>query len=186
MTRPAPGSPGADPGLLRQVLRHVPTAVTVVCTLDGSDPVGHTIGSFVSASLDPPLVGYFAMQSSATLRAVRRSGAFTVNVLGEQQVELGRLFANRSQDPFDGVRWEPGTRGCPHLVGAVAVLDCDVDQLLTVGDHVLVVGRVVTADVQTLGRDALVFAGGRFRALSRGAPRQLPGAAAAAAWARTG
>ena len=67
-----PGPSGSDPRRLRQALRHVPTAVTVVCTLDGQVPVGHTIGSFVSASLDPPLVGYFAMRSSATLGAVRR------------------------------------------------------------------------------------------------------------------
>ena len=90
MSRSEPGRPGADPRLLRQALRHVPTAVTVVCTLDGQVPVGHTIGSFVSASLDPPLVGYFAMRSSTTLGVVRRTGAFSVNVLGEHQVELAR------------------------------------------------------------------------------------------------
>ncbi len=90
VTRSEPGRPGSDPRLLRQALRHVPTAVTVVCTLDGQVPVGHTIGSFVSASLDPPLVGYFAMRSSTTLGVVRRTGAFSVNVLGEHQVELAR------------------------------------------------------------------------------------------------
>ena len=73
--------------------RRCATAVTVVCTLDGRVPVGHTIGSFVSASLHPPLVGYFAMRSSATLRVVRRTGVFSVNVLGEHQVELARVFA---------------------------------------------------------------------------------------------
>ena len=98
---------------LRRILRQVPTSVTVVCTLDGQDPVGHTIGSFVSVSLDPPLVGYFAMRSVATLGAVRRSGRFSVNVLAEHQVALGQLFADRSDERFDGVRWKPGAGGCP-------------------------------------------------------------------------
>ena len=172
---------------LRRVLRHVPTSVTVVCTLDGNDPVGHTIGSFVSASLDPPLVGYFAMRSSATLWAVRRSGVFSVNVMGEHQVELARRFADRCDDPFDGVRWKPGPRGCPHLVAAVAVLDCEVDQVLTVGDHELVVGRVAAATVRAPGRGPLLFSGGRFRALSGSTPVQLPGPAAATpSWERAG
>jgi 3-hydroxy-9,10-secoandrosta-1,3,5(10)-triene-9,17-dione monooxygenase reductase component len=187
VTRFEPGRPGSDPRLLRQVLRHVPTAVTVVCTLDENVPVGHTIGSFVSASLDPPLVGYFAMRSSATLGAVRRSGAFSVNVLGEHQVELGRLFADRSGEPFASVRWEPGARGCPHLVGAVAVLDCDVDQVLTVGDHDLVIGRVTDTTVAVAGRGPLLFSGGRFRALARSTPARLLGpAGATGAWERTG
>ena len=187
--RPAitPGRPDADPRLVRQALRHVPTAVTVVCTLDGRVPVGHTIGSFVSASLHPPLVGYFAMRSSTTLGVVRRTGAFSVNVLGEHQVELARVFAHRSGEPFDGVRWERGTHGRPHLVGAVAVLDCDVDQVLAIGDHELVIGRVVAVTVPTPDPDPLLFAGGRFRALSRSTPVQLPGPAATpTSWGRAG
>ncbi len=97
------------------------------------------------------------------------------------------MFADRSGEPFDGVRWERGTRGRPHLVGAVAVLDCDVDQVLTVGDHELVIGRVVAVTVPTPDPDPLLFAGGRFRALARRTPAQLPGlAAATGAWERTG
>ena len=163
---------GADPRVVRQAMRHVPTAVTVVCARDGRARVGHTIGSFVSASLDPPLVGYFAMRSSVTLGVVRRTGRFSVNVLGEHQVELARLFAERCGEHVAGVAWQRGTRGRPHLVGAVAVLDCDVDQVMAVGDHELVVGRVVDVTVPTRGPDPLLFAGGRFRALAPGTPGQ--------------
>ena len=117
--------------------------------------------------------------------SVRRSGAFSVNVLGEHQVELARLFADRTGEAFDRVRWEAGARGCPHLVGAVAVLDCDVDQVLTVGDHELVIGRVAAATVRASGRGPLLFSGGRFRALSPGTPARLPGLAGTTApWER--
>jgi 3-hydroxy-9,10-secoandrosta-1,3,5(10)-triene-9,17-dione monooxygenase reductase component len=169
-----------------RVLRHVPTPVTVVCTLDGDHPVGHTIGSFVSVSLDPPLVGYFAMRWSGTLAAVRRSGRFSVNVLGAHQVEVGRRFADRSAEPFAGVPWEPGDLGCPHLAGAVAVLDCGVEQVVAVGDHELVVGRVFRTVVAPGDPDPLVFAGGRFRALAGGAPLKRHGDAAIDIWERTG
>jgi len=85
----------SQPRSLRQVLRHVPTSVTVVCALDGNVPVGHTIGSFVSVSLDPPLVGYFAMRSSRTLGVVRRTGEFSVNVPGGPQGGRARVFDDR-------------------------------------------------------------------------------------------
>ena len=189
--RPAGGVPrvnATDGRSLRRVLRRVPTSVTVVCTLDGTTRVGHTIGSFVSASLDPPLVGYFAMRSSATLGAVRRSGVFSVNVLGEHQVELARRVRRPLRvSPSTACGGSAGPHGRPHLVGAVAVLDCDVDQVLTVGDHELVIGRVVAATVRAPGRGPLLFSGGRFRALSGSAPVQLSGAAAATpSWERAG
>jgi flavin reductase (DIM6/NTAB) family NADH-FMN oxidoreductase RutF len=67
------------------------------------------------------------------------------------------------------------------------VLDCDVDQVLTVGDHELVIGRVVAVTVPTPDPDPLLFAGGRFHALARSTPVQLPGlAATTGAWERTG
>ena len=153
---------------LRQVLRSVPTSVAVVCTLTDATPVGHTIGTFVSVSLDPPLVGYLAMPGSETLEAVRRSGAFSANVLGAHQAELGWRFAQRSSDRpdrFAGVAWRPGPNGCPHLPGAAAVLDCDLHDVLSVGDHELVLGRVCAASTASPAGPPLVFSGGRFTTL---------------------
>ena len=83
--------------------------------------------------------------------------------------------------------WRPGPNTCPHLVGAVVVLDCDLHDVLTVGDHELVIGAVVAVTVPTPDPDPLLFAGGRFRALARSTPVQLPGLAQdTGAWERTG
>lgn len=150
---------------LRHALRSVPTSVAVVCTLNGTTPVGHTIGTFVSMSLDPPLVGYLAMHGSETLEAVRRSGAFSVNALGAHQAELGWRFAQRSSDRpdrFAGVVWRPGPNGSPHLAGAATVLDCDLHDVLTVGDHALVIGAVTAATTASSPTPPLVFSGGGF------------------------
>lgn len=169
----APRLPGDLPGMagtpsLRQVLAPVPTSLAVVCTMDGSHPVGVTIGSFVSVSLDPPLVAYFAMRSSATLRAVQRASAFSVNVLAEDQADLAEVFARRAADRFHGVRWHVGPGGSPHLDGALVVLDCELDSVTTVGDHEMVVGRTTGVAAVRPGAGPLVFALGRFHALTRG------------------
>lgn len=151
-----------DPRRLRHVLGQVPTSLAVVTTMNGPDPAGSTVGSFVSVSLDPPLVAWFAMRSSSTLGAVRDHGAFSVNVLAADQADLGEVFARRSVDRFRGVRWWVGASGTPHLDGALVVLDCDVDAMVTLGDHEMVVGRVTSAIVPRPGVEPLVFVRGRF------------------------
>lgn len=156
-----------DCGRLRQVLGHVPTSLAVVSTMDGPDPVGCTVGSFVSVSLEPPLVGYFAMEESWTLRAIRHHGAFSVNVLAEDQADLADRFSRPFIDRFGGTSWRPGAGGCPHLDGALIVVDCDLDGVLTVGDHEMVVGRVTVATARRPGVDPLVFARGRFHGYSK-------------------
>lgn len=152
--------------LLRRAARHVPTPVAVVCTTDGPRPVGATIGSFVTVSLDPPLVAWFALRPSMTLDAVRRSGSFAVNVLAEDQADLAAQFAVPSAHRFRNVPWQPGVTGNPHLERVVVVLDCDLHDVVTLGDHEMVVGRVTSATTEQPGAEPLVFSGGRFRELS--------------------
>ena len=157
-----------DPPSLRRVLRDVPTPVAVVCTADGRRPAGATVGSFVSVSLDPPLVAWFAMRPSSTLDAVRRSGCFAVNVLTEDQGDLAEAFARLSGDRFRGVSGRPGRSGNPHLDGALVVLDCDLEEVRRIGDHDIVLGRVTRAVSRRPDAEPLVFAGGGFRALAAG------------------
>ncbi len=150
---------------LREALAHVPTSVVVVTTMDGTEPVGSTIGSLVSVSLDPPLVAYFAMKTSSTLRAVRRARAFSVNVLAGGQDELARAFARSREERFRSVAWTRGPGGMPHLDGALMALDCHLEEVLTVGDHEMVVGRVIGLTAARPSLEPLVFARGTLRGL---------------------
>ena len=75
-----------DAKQFRTVLGHFPTGVTIVSGLDGDHPIGFTIGSFTSVSLDPPLVGFLPMKNSETWAAMEQSGSFCVNVLSREAV----------------------------------------------------------------------------------------------------
>jgi 3-hydroxy-9,10-secoandrosta-1,3,5(10)-triene-9,17-dione monooxygenase reductase component len=151
---------------MRQVLRHVPTSVAIVCTLDEGAPAGCTVGSFVSVSLEPPLIAFFGMKTSATLAAVARTGSFTVNVLASDQTNVCDLFARKRPNRFSHVGWTAGRGGKPRLSGALAVLDCDVESIMTIGDHEMVVGRVRQLTVDRPGAEPLVFARGALRDLA--------------------
>ncbi len=135
-----------DSGKFRQVLGHFPTGVTVVtATAPDGEPVGLTIGSFTSVSLDPPLVGWLPMVDSQRWAQINSSGSFCVNVLGAEQAELCWRFAKTSiEEPFEGVAWQPSPiTGSPVLDGAIAWIDCAIEQVIEAGDHHFVIGRVL-------------------------------------------
>ena len=139
----------------------VPTSVVVVTGFDAAGaPHGITIGSFVSVSLDPPLVGFLPGVSSKTWLAIRDSGKFCVNVLAADQDELCWRFAKEADDRFEGVAWSPSGNGAPALAGALAILDCDLESDHPHGDHFFVVGRVTDLSAAQSG-DAMVFFRGK-------------------------
>lgn len=127
----------------RSVLGMVPTGVAVITGRRGDgSPVGMTVGTFASVSLDPPLVSFMAVRGSSTCAAVLAAGTFCANILGDEQEEACRVFAGRGQDKFVGIRWHPSPSGTPILDDVVAWVDCDVETVLEAGDHHIVVGRV--------------------------------------------
>jgi len=139
---------GFDSQRFRQVLGQVPTSVVVVTGFDAQGtPLGITIGSFVSVSLDPPLVGFLPGVSSRTWAAIAATKKFAVNVLGADQGELCWRFAKESDDRFADVEWSPSTNGCPSLAGSLVTIDCDLESNEVHGDHHFSVGRVTHLDV---------------------------------------
>ena len=152
---PAPDAsavPSVDPKQFRNVLGHFPTSVTIVTAIDttgGTDqPVGLTIGSFTSVSLDPPLVGFLPGKDSDTWRAIEASGRFVVNDLNCMQGDICWRFAKSGNEDerFHGVGWRPAPSGAPILDKAVAWIDCTVEAVYEMGDHYFVLGRVTALD----------------------------------------
>lgn len=137
-----------DPIKYRQVLGHFPTGVTIVTGMFEGEPVGFTIGSFSSVSLDPPLVGFLPMVTSDRWIKIRQSGAFCVNVLGNVHGELCWQFSKSSvENPFEGVAWTPApVTGSPILDGAIAWMDCTIEQVVDAGDHHFVMGLIQEFD----------------------------------------
>ena len=132
----------------RTVLGHFPTGVTIVSGVDDGTPVGFTIGSFTSVSLDPPLVGFLPMKESSTWAAIERSGSFCVNVLSRDQADLCWKFAksDNEADRYDDVRWHGAPTGSPIIDRAVAWIDCNIEHVYEMGDHLFVLGRVVALE----------------------------------------
>ena len=106
-------------------------------------PVGLTVNSFNSVSLDPPLILWSIALSAPSIGAFRAHDAFAVNILAADQAELCRRFARPADDKFSGICWLEGHEGVPLLDRTVAQFECLTHARHPGGDHEIYLGRVV-------------------------------------------
>ncbi len=129
-----------DPPSFRKAAARFTTGVTVVGAL-GEDgrAVGMTANSFVTLSINPPMV-LVSLKSGRTLSAVSTSQRYCVSVLDAASIHVSSHFAGK---PVDG---DPPAlveeRDFAVLPGALAVFACDVVQTIEVADHRLLIGEV--------------------------------------------
>lgn len=155
-----------DAKALRGALGRYATGVTITtCRAADGQPVGLTVNSFGALSLEPPLVMWALRTASPALPAFRQASHFAVNVLAEAQIELSRRFASPVHDRFAEGDWRKGHGGAPVLAGCCATLECATERELSLGDHVLFVGRVLALAEAPL--PPLVFQGGHYHPLGR-------------------
>ncbi len=150
-----------DTQAFRHVLGHYPIGVTIVTAIDtDGTPVGMTVGSFTSVSLQPPLVAFLPDKSSTSFPRIRSAKAFCVNVLGADQQKLCQLFATKTADKFRGIAWRPASSGAPIFENVVAWIDCDLETIHEEGDHYFVIGRVRDLAVEKGSLPLVFFRGG--------------------------
>ncbi|MDX1439850.1 MAG: flavin reductase family protein [Rubricoccaceae bacterium] len=126
-------------------MRNVPSAVVIVTSELRGKPVGATIGSFTSLSLNPPLVSFNVMQDTRLCDALLDSGRLNVHVLLDDQATLAERFAVPNLDGskiFADVDYEWVPKSIPKLWQTGAVLGCSVVQSVQTADHSLFVCRV--------------------------------------------
>ncbi len=140
------------------------TGVTVVTTrMDHDEPVGITINSFTSVSLDPPMVLFCLDTRSRYLTAFEDAGCFAVHVLGADQRDWSVRFAGNG-DRWDGVGSIAWETGAPIIEGSLAVFECTLEAVHEGGDHKILVGQVVRLSCGD-DRRPLAFHLGRYTAV---------------------
>jgi flavin reductase (DIM6/NTAB) family NADH-FMN oxidoreductase RutF len=150
-----------DPQVMREVMGHFASGVTVVTAVTDEGPIGFTCQSFSSLSLDPPLVVFAPGRASRTWPLLRGIGRFCINVLAEGQDEVSQNFARSGVDRFAGVRWTRSAHGSPVLDDVVAWIDGELWAEYDGGDHTLAVARVLDLGADP-GRRPLLFHRGSY------------------------
>ena len=135
------------------LLARYPSGVSVVTVDAGGQKLGLTVGSLVSLSLDPPLVGFGVSREAAMHELLREAGGCAISLLAAGQEWLAQHFA-RGVPPiamWHGVGTAQGATGAPLLVGALGWLECSLREEVPVGTHTFFVCDVQRAE---LGEDA--------------------------------
>ena len=143
---------------LREVMRSAASGICVVTIQLEETRVGLTVGSLVSLSLEPPLVGFALGQQAQLHELLRGAGEFGVSLLGGDQEALAQHFA-RSVPPiamWAGIDLREDVDGPPLIAGALGWLRCSVEAEQPTGDHTFFVGRVEWTEVG-VRRPALVY-----------------------------
>ncbi len=109
---------------------------------ENGERFGLAVGTFTAISLDPPLVGFMPDKRSMSWSQIEKTGAFCVNILSAAQLDMSRRFAARGGDKFDGISHGHSPGGLPLLDDVLAWVECGIEQVIELGDHVLVVGAV--------------------------------------------
>ncbi len=144
----------------RRSLGCFPTGVAVVTAMSPRGaPIGVTISSFNSVSMDPPLILWSLALKAASLVDFRAAGFFAVNVLSDEQADLPRVFSSSVEERFEGLTWTKGLGGAPVLAGSAAVFECRTHAQHEGGDHEIFIGEVLRHGRTSAA--SLLFAHGR-------------------------
>ena len=125
------------------------TGVTVVTAHTQGQDWGMTCNSFNTVSLDPAMVLWSVRKTSLSHQAFVSAGGYMVNVLGAQQQELALQFAQGSQqERFAGQTLARGVQQHPRLADVIAWFDCRLVQVVSAGDHDILIGEVLDFGAQ--------------------------------------
>lgn len=144
---------------LRNALGCFGTGVTIVTIGDGTTPLGITVNSFASVSLDPALVLWSPAKASYRFQKFESAQHYAIHVLDQSQAALSTDFA-RDAASFSQCSWNWNNVGVPLIDNCVARFECERISSHDGGDHAIVVGKVHRA--ANFGGEPLMFVGGRY------------------------
>ncbi|MCF1489855.1 flavin reductase family protein [Pseudomonas sp. AA27] len=156
-----------EPLRFREALGHYASGITVITSHSDGEPLGFTCQSFYSVSMNPPLVSFSVMSSSASYPGIRQAGRFAVNILSGEQVGISSQFARRGTDKWQGIDWQTSPLGNPIIAGSLHWLDCEIHAEHAAGDHLIVIGEVKALNVQDAdAAQPLLYFKGQYRSLA--------------------
>ncbi|MDD3675609.1 flavin reductase [Thauera propionica] len=146
----------------RNALGMFATGITVVTTrTPAGEPIGLTVNSFNSVSLEPPLIVWSLANDLPSRPLFEGCEYYAINVLAEDQMDLSQRFASRNGEKFAGLEIDAGQGGVPLLKGCCARFVCRNTVRHDGGDHIVFISEVV--DFGREERLPLLYFGGAYR-----------------------
>ncbi len=146
-----------DDRALRNAMGNFCTGVVIATGAVDGAPAGFAAQSFVSLSLDPPLIALCPGKNSSSWPKLRDSGSFCINILAADQKPVCDAMAQSGGDKFAQIAWRAGVTGSPILEGVVGYVDCDLEAEHDAGDHTIAIGRIRDFAILDENKGPLLF-----------------------------
>ena len=159
-----PGIPKEIPGPEQAMLK-LSYGVHVIGSRSDQGELNAMLADWVmQVSFNPRLVAVGIENDARTLRFIRETGVFSVNLLHEKdgdQIARKVVMPSESNkvkgrpeemrdivfNKLEGIEYALHENGCPVLDHALGWFTCDVDAMVVAGDHTLVIGLVTDGEV---------------------------------------
>jgi len=148
---------------LRDVAGQFASGVTVITVAAQGGTHCMTANSFISVSLDPPLVLVSVANRARMLGLIASAGSFGISVLSEEQRALSQQFSGRGTGSMQVPLATLGD--VPVVPDALGSFACRLHSQLPGGDHTLILGEVL--ELRRRAGDPLLFFGGYYRAVRK-------------------
>src|SRR6266702_8040119 len=124
--------PKASQGDFRGAMRQLTGGVSVITAGRGRDISGMTVTSVSSLSVEPPALIVSINRGASSWPLLKRYGVFGVNILASDQIDIAERFTGKDglkgAERFTGAEWTTRASGAPLLVGALAAIDCEIEE----------------------------------------------------------
>jgi flavin reductase (DIM6/NTAB) family NADH-FMN oxidoreductase RutF len=158
------------PAAFRGAMRALAGGVSVISVGRGKDISGMTVTSVTSLSVEPATLLVSVNRQSSSFPLLQRYGAFGVNILTAEQLDIAERFAGKGglkgAERFAGAAWVTRATGVPLLVGGLASIDCDVEEIIERHSHAIVIGRVRDV-ITSVPTTALAYWDGQYVAIDQ-------------------
>ncbi len=151
---------------LRRAFSCFATGVTVITGINqNGKPVGITISSFNTVSLNPPLVLWSIGSQSDLCNSFRIGQKQLIHVLDVNQKDLALVFAKQLDKNNIQMEHQIKPSGLMRLANCLAYFECETIAVHEGGDHHIIVARVLSIE-QDSDRHPLLFAQSQFNQLA--------------------
>ncbi len=157
-----------DSNELKVAMRSLAGGVSVITAGIGENRTGATVTSATALSMEPATMIVNINKSSSTWPIIARYNNFCVNVLSSKQQDVASRFAGvgglKGVDRYIDAEWFELESGASALRGALAAIDCAVEDVIERHTHAIIIGRVLS--VERAEGAPLIYHGGRYANLA--------------------
>ena len=151
-----------DEKFYRNTLGLFITGISIVTAVDEKkNPIGMTVNSFASVSLNPALVLWSIDKAQPSFNTFLNAKGYAVNILNKNQLDLCSNFSKPSDDKFKDIEWYYSKNGFPLISNSLAWFDCLSWAQYPGGDHEILVGKVTSYDQNK--NDPLTYWNGKIK-----------------------